>query len=109
MSLTHPEKVCAFFFSFFFAAALSKYSVFLIFRYKQSHSGNDAEMNMVAECTITIPSAPVGGKRERERDRDREKGRERGLAVGKEREREAHEMRETGDRGSARMGRVEDL
>lgn len=67
-------------------------NVFLIFRYKQSHSGNDAEMNTVAECTITVPSAPM----ERER-----------LAGGKEGNRS--EVREKADRGSARMGRVEDL
>lgn len=47
---------------------------------------------MVAECTITVPSAPT----ERE-----------GLAGGKEEE--GYEVRETADRGSARMGRVEDL
>lgn len=64
-------------------------NVFLIFRYKQSHSGNDAETNTVAECTITAPT-------ERER-----------LAGGKEGERS--EVREKADRGSARMSRVEDL
>lgn len=82
------------FFFLYSSSHKKKKKVFLIFRYKQSHSGDDAEMNMVAECTITVPSAPT----ERER-----------LAGGKERDVGGGEVRETADRGSAQMGRVEDL
>lgn len=52
-------------------------------------------MNMVAECTITTHRVL--------RRKEREAGREGG------REGEGYEVRETADRGSARVGRVEDL
>lgn len=53
--------------------------MFLIFRYKQSHWGDNAEMNAVAECTITVPreggrmvEVGVGGK---EGERSMKRGR----------------------------------
>lgn len=52
-------KSASFFLFLFFFVYLFKRNIFLIFRYKQSHSGDDAEMNTVAECTITVPSAKI--------------------------------------------------
>lgn len=76
---------------------------FWIFRYKQSHSGDDAEMNTVAECIIITPNALEwgGGGLQRE-------GRGQGGLAG-DKEGEGYEARDTVDGGGARTGRVGDL